>query len=84
VPEWLLRVVLAVGFLLFLLIAALLLLWRGQLLEFPPALAGGLIVLLETVLTISIGATLVSLFAANPPALSPLPDEWRRLRRELP
>jgi multisubunit Na+/H+ antiporter MnhB subunit len=78
VPEWLLRVVLAVGFLLFLLIAAFLLLWRGQLLEFPSAWAGGLIVLLETVLTISIGATLVALFAANPPALSPLHDDWRQ------
>jgi multisubunit Na+/H+ antiporter MnhB subunit len=77
VPEWLLRSVLAVGFLLFLLVAAFLLQWRGQLLEFPPDLAGGLIVLLETVLTISIGATLVALFAANPPAHSPVEDEWQ-------
>lgn len=77
ISEWLLRAVLAVGFLLFLLVAALLLLLRGQLLDYPPALAGALIVLLETVLTISIGATLVALFAANPPALSPLAQQWR-------
>jgi multisubunit Na+/H+ antiporter MnhB subunit len=81
VPEWLLRVLLAVGFCIFLAVAAALLLLRGQLLEFPPAWAGGLIVLLETVLTISIGATLVALFAANPPAHSPLPDHWRQERR---
>lgn len=77
VPEWLLRVLLAVGFLIFLAVAALMLLLRGLLLEYPPALAGGLIVFLETVLTISIATTLVALFAANPPAHSPLPDDWR-------
>ncbi len=72
IPEFVLRGLLGVGFAVFLLIAALMTVVEGRLLQYPPAWAGAIIVFLEAVLTLSIGLTLVALFAANPPATSPL------------
>ena len=56
-----LRVGLAAGFAVF-LTTALGLLPQGALLQYPPAAAGGLILLIESALTISLGLTLAGLF----------------------
>jgi multisubunit Na+/H+ antiporter MnhB subunit len=70
-PNVLMRAALAVGFGIFLGIAAAVMAAGGSFLEYPTGWAGTLIVMLETVLTLSIGVTLVALFAANPPAGQP-------------
>jgi len=57
-----LRIVLVAGPSVFIIISALTLLLEGQLLKYPPAQAGLFIVILETVATLSIGATLAALF----------------------
>lgn len=64
-PRWPLRFGLAAGFLAFLLIAALLLA-QGALLQFPPARAGMLILLIESALTVSLGLILTALFLWQP------------------
>ncbi len=71
-PEALQRGLLGAGFAVFLLIAAGVMTGGRSFLEYPPGWAGSLIVFLEAVLTVSIGLTLMTLFAANPPAASPL------------
>jgi multisubunit Na+/H+ antiporter MnhB subunit len=60
-PGKLLRLGLAGGFLVFLAVAALLL-GEGALLQYPPASAGALILLIEAGLTFSLGLTLAGLF----------------------
>ncbi len=55
----------AAGFTVFLCVAAVAL-SAGALLEYPRAAAGGLIVLIESILTVSIGLILVSLFVGAP------------------
>ncbi len=69
-PDWanpgrLLRAGLAVGFLLFLAVATLLL-WQGALLEYPPRWAGILILAIEAGLTLSLALTLAGLFLWQP------------------
>jgi multisubunit Na+/H+ antiporter MnhB subunit len=71
-PAWLQRGLLGVGFAVFLAVAAGVMSGGRGFLEYPPAWAGTLIVFLEAVLTLSIGLTLMTLFAANPPATSPM------------
>lgn len=60
-PRRLLRVGLVLGFLVFLAVAAALL-GEGAMLRYPPALAGGLILLIEAGLTLSLGLILAGLF----------------------
>ena len=60
-PGWVLRLGLAGAFLVFLAVAAALLA-QGSLLQFPPAWAGALILLIEAGLTISLGLVLAGLF----------------------
>jgi len=62
-----LRLTLVAGPVTFITIAALTMLWTGRLLEYPPAHAGTLILILEAVATISIGVTLAALFLGTPP-----------------
>ena len=64
---WPLRLVLLAGSGTFVAVAALALLIEGRLLEYPPAQAGLLILLLETVAMLSIGATLAALFLGERP-----------------
>lgn len=56
-----LRIGLAAGFLVFLAVATVLL-GQGALLQYPPAQAGGLILLIEAGLTLSLGLILAGLF----------------------
>lgn len=60
-PRPWLRLCLAAGFALFLAVAAALL-TQGALLRYPPAAAGGLILLIEAGLTLSLGLILAGLF----------------------
>ncbi len=60
-PGRLLRLGLTLGFLVFLAVAAALL-GQGALLQYPPASAGGLILLIEAGLTLSLGLILAGLF----------------------
>ena len=60
-PGWVLRLGLAGAFLVFLAVAAALLA-QGSLLQFPPAWAGALILLIEAGLTLSLGLVLTGLF----------------------
>jgi len=60
-PGALLRGGLAAGFIVFLAVAAALLV-QGELLQYPPAIAGALILLIESALTFSLGAILAGLF----------------------
>lgn len=62
-PQWVLRVGLGFGLLVFLAVAAAVM-WQGTLLQYPPAWAGALIMLIETGLTLSIGLTLAGLYLA--------------------
>jgi multisubunit Na+/H+ antiporter MnhB subunit len=65
------RVTLAAGFIWFMAVASALALWRGSLLRYPETAASLVILAIETVLAVSIGAALAALFAA----VSGLPDE---------
>lgn len=62
-----LRLVLVTGPAIFLLLAVLALLLEGKLLQFAPEWAGGFILIIETTAMISIGVTLVALFAGAAP-----------------
>lgn len=57
------RALLAGGFVFFLAVAAGTVLFKGHLLEYPPELAGGLIMAIESLLALSIGGALAALFA---------------------
>jgi multisubunit Na+/H+ antiporter MnhB subunit len=70
---WPLRMALAMGFGLFLMTAGGVTGSARSLLQYPLAWAGELIFLLETVVTLSIAVTLITLFAVNPPAESVMP-----------
>jgi multisubunit Na+/H+ antiporter MnhB subunit len=63
-PNRLLRAGLALGLAVFVAVAAAALL-EGSLLQYPPALAGALILLIEAGLTLSIGLVLASLYLAS-------------------
>ncbi len=60
-PRLSLRIGLVAGFVVFLTVAAALLM-QGALLKYPPAMAAGLILLIESGLTISLGLILAGLF----------------------
>jgi len=62
-----LRLALVAGPAAFVAMAALTMFETGQLLAYPPAQAGILILILETVATVSIGVTLAALFLGVPP-----------------
>jgi multisubunit Na+/H+ antiporter MnhB subunit len=59
---WPLRTVLVLGFTVFLAVAGGVMMTGGRLLEYPRQWAGGLILLIEATLTVSIACILVSLF----------------------
>ncbi len=69
-PAWVtrfaLRAVISAGFVVFLGVAIGVMFAGGMLLEYPADIAKTLIIFVETLLTISIGAILVSLFIASP------------------
>ncbi len=65
---WPLRAALAAGAAAFVAVALWTLLAEGRLLEFPRDMAGGLILMLETSASLSIGATLTALFLGGRPA----------------
>jgi len=75
---WPLRFLLISGLAIFVLVAALMLLLGESFLEFPPSLAGALILLIEAAATLSIGTTLAILFLGSRPLpgqpLSDKPD----------
>jgi len=62
-----LRIALVAGVATFMAIAALALQTGRQLLEYPPAQAGSLILLIEAIATVSIGVTLATLFLVTEP-----------------
>lgn len=62
-----LRLVLVIGPAIFVIVAVLTLLIKGQMLEYPPAQAGALILILETAATVSIAVTLAALFLGGDP-----------------
>jgi len=59
---WMLRVTLALGLVVFIAVAVGVMLPGGKLLEYPPAHAGSLILLIESAALVSIAATLAALF----------------------
>jgi len=63
--EWLLRLYLAIGFVFFLGIGGGLVAAGNRLLEYPPDLAGSLIIIIEAGLTLSIGFILAELYISN-------------------
>ena len=65
-PRAALRVGFAAGFAVFLAVATLGLA-QGALLRYPPALAGALILAVESALTVSLALTLAALFLMAPP-----------------
>ena len=57
------RIVLSAGFAVFLAVAVGTMLLEGHLLQYPRAQAGGLILIIESAATVSIGLTLAALFS---------------------
>lgn len=74
-PGLLLRIGLVLGFAVFLLIAVLSAVAGEAFLAYPPAWAKSLILFIETVLTLSIGMVLLSLFVAAPVSEDSEPEE---------
>jgi multisubunit Na+/H+ antiporter MnhB subunit len=75
--EWPLRLGLVLGLSVFLAVAVESILVSGRLLEYPRDAAGGLIMLVESAATVSIGITLAALFAGGRPreTKSALPEQ---------
>jgi multisubunit Na+/H+ antiporter MnhB subunit len=74
--SWPERLVLVLGFGGFLGMAVILMATSGRFLQYPSGWAGSLILLVETLLTLSIAAILVALFAGGPPGNTPtIPSE---------
>ncbi|SFF82004.1 MnhB domain-containing protein [Neptunomonas qingdaonensis] len=67
----LLRVVMVSGLGVFVMVSTAMLLIGNGFLEFSPPMAGELILLIEAVATMSIGATLAALFLGSRPAVGP-------------
>lgn len=63
-----LRLVLVAGLLIFVLIGLSFTFFGNDFLEYPPALAGGLILLIEAAATLSIGISLAALFLGRDPS----------------
>jgi len=66
-----LRVILVLGLGVFIIAGAGFLLIGNLFMEYPPALAGGLILIIETAATLAIGVTLAALFQGSRPATGP-------------
>lgn len=86
-PRWTgltLRLVLVAGFLVFLLVAAITLLLFGAPLHYPQELAGGLILLIEIVATLSVAVILSAALAGGHPVntLPPTAEPTTKDRRE--
>jgi len=67
---WALRALLVAGMLGFLVVGALVMVFKRHLLEYPPQASGGLILLIEAAATLSIGATLAVLFVGGRPQVA--------------
>ena len=70
----LLRISLVIGLVVFAIVGVVLILPGGQFLTFPAAYAGGLILLIETVATLSIAISLVAFFLGGEPVSVPEPE----------
>ncbi len=66
-----LRMSLVAGLGVFVVVAVVLILMGGRLLEYPPSFAGALILLIEAAATLSIGMTLAALFLGARPEAGP-------------
>jgi len=66
-PGWPLRLVLVLGLAAFVSVGAALLPVNGVFLQYPPGLAGALILFIEAAATLSIGVTLAALFLGGRP-----------------
>jgi len=66
-PGWLLRLVLVLGLGTFVVVGVTLIFASGMLLQYPPGLAGALILFIEAAATLSIGVTLAALFLGGRP-----------------
>jgi len=66
-PGWPLRLVLVLGLATFVTVGAALLSANGVFLQYPPGLAGALILFIEAAATLSIGVTLAALFLGGRP-----------------
>jgi uncharacterized MnhB-related membrane protein len=64
IPHWLRQLILTMGILFFLVMGFLFVAGGGALFEYPPAYAGILILIIETLAAISIAAALTSMFAS--------------------
>jgi multisubunit Na+/H+ antiporter MnhB subunit len=71
IPEWSIRLILVVGFLVFLILAGAMLVQSGRLLEYPVTASGALILIIESALTVSIALILAVLFAGRLSGNSP-------------
>ncbi|MDK9719022.1 MAG: DUF4040 domain-containing protein [Trichlorobacter sp.] len=79
-PRWIpgqhwIRQLISAGFLLFLCIAALLLMLNGGLLHYPPDQAGLLILLIESGLTVSLAINLAAFYLLRSDRPEPLPNQ---------
>jgi len=68
---WPLRVAMVLGLGAFVAVGVTLLSAGGMFLRYPPSLAGGLILFIETAATLSIGVTLAALFLGGRPEAGP-------------
>ncbi len=68
---WPLRIILVAGLGVFVVVAVVLILMGGRLLEYPPSFAAALILLIEAAATLSIGITLAALFLGSRPETGP-------------
>ena len=66
-PGWPLRLVLVLGLGTFVVVGVTLIFASGMFLQYPPGLAGGLILFIEAAATLSIGVTLTALFLGGRP-----------------
>jgi multisubunit Na+/H+ antiporter MnhB subunit len=76
-PDWTLRAVLASGFAVFLLVAAIAAAREGTLLRYPAAHAAGLLLAIEAALTVSIAFVVAALFEGQAPAGGERPEGSR-------
>ncbi len=65
------RITLAAGLGVFVVVGVVLILLGGHLLEYPPSFATALILLIEAAATLSIGITLAALFMGGRPGAGP-------------
>jgi uncharacterized MnhB-related membrane protein len=83
IPRWLRQILLTIGLGFFLLLGFLLIARGGAMFEYPPAYAGILILIVETLAAISIAAALTSIFS-NLNQMKPASDEVRQNNIDKP